>query len=64
MIKIDSQKVIQHLQNKWKAGCPYCQQSDFSVEHCLYSLKEAKDPDSTIEPTNFVPMVVVCCNDC
>lgn len=65
MIKVDANKVIQHLQKKWKAGCPYCQESNFGVEHCLYNLHQAKDPTKvSSDNLDYIPLVVVGCNNC
>ncbi|MCO4781596.1 MAG: hypothetical protein KC646_04680 [Candidatus Cloacimonetes bacterium] len=65
MIKIDPNKVIKHLQSKWKAGCPYCQESDFGIENTLYHLHQAKDPTTVkAHDLNYIPLIVVGCNNC
>ncbi|PCJ16733.1 MAG: hypothetical protein COB02_15285 [Candidatus Cloacimonadota bacterium] len=65
MIKVDPQKVIQHLQKKWKSGCPYCQESDFGIEHCLYNLTQAKDPTTLKkDDLNYVPVILISCKNC
>ena len=66
-MKIDSNQMIQFLNEKWTGTpCPYCRGTEWNVEGKVFELREFNKGDMYIGGPNssIVPVVPVTCNNC
>jgi hypothetical protein len=62
--KIDSQKVIRHLQEKWGSRpCPMCSKGPWGVQDSMFQLMEFSEGALTLGGP-LIPVVPVVCKNC
>lgn len=64
MSKIDSNKVITFLQDKWKGRtCPMCQNGNWSVSEQIFEIREFHDGNLALGGSIF-PVIPITCSNC
>ena len=64
MSNSDSEKVIKHLQEKWKgAKCPMCGEGSWGVQDSVFQLTEFSQ-GNVILGGPVIPVIPVSCNNC
>jgi len=65
MAKIDADKVIAFLSEKWKGrSCPACGQGPWSVQNTIYQLTEFNKDKVVIGGGPVFPVIPVVCTHC
>jgi hypothetical protein len=65
MSKIESEKLINHLKEKWGGQkCPLCLHGEWSVQDNAYELREFHGGSMVIGGSALIPVVPVTCNNC
>ncbi|MCI8980557.1 MAG: hypothetical protein HFE52_07830 [Clostridia bacterium] len=65
MIELDRNKLVIMLNRKWKGiGCPYCNQSQWSIEHDLATTVGVSNEGGIMIGGGVYPFVLVTCNNC
>lgn len=65
MAKINSEKFLNHLKEKWKGqSCPLCGVGNWNVSDSVYELREFHDGNLVIGSGPIVPIVPVTCSNC
>ena len=63
--KIDTQKLINHLNQKWgQVKCPLCNHGQWNISDTVYELREYNDGNMVIGNVPIVPVVPVTCMNC
>ncbi len=66
-MNIDTQKMIQFLNEKWQGTiCPYCRGPEWNVENKMFELREYNKGNLYLGGPNssIVPVVPVTCSNC
>lgn len=66
-MKIDSQKVINFLNERWKGVlCPYCHGNEWNVQDKVFEVREFNNGDMYVGGPNaaIVPIIPVTCSKC
>ena len=63
--KIDREKFVAHLNNKWKEGikCPVCKENDWAVHDTLSELREFNQGTFVVGGP-IIPLASITCNNC
>lgn len=65
MKKIDAEKLIRHLNQKWKnKTCPLCGNTQWTVSDKIHELHEYQDSGVIIGSGNIFPIVPITCINC
>lgn len=66
MGKIDQNKVMQHLVNKWgeKKKCPMCNQSSWWISDTVYEMREFHGGGLVLGAGPIIPIITVACQNC
>lgn len=65
MSKVDSERIIQYLQEKWKsAPCPMCGKNHWSVQENAFELREYRDGNMVIGGVPIIPVIPIICSNC
>ena len=65
MASYDSEKLLQHLQQKWKGRvCPMCGVANWTVVETSYELREFNDGTIPPEKLGLMPIIPVICGNC
>lgn len=65
MKKLDAQKIIEHLNNKWiNKNCMVCGNNKWTVSDKIYELREYQDGNIVVGGSNIVPVVPIVCSNC
>jgi RNase P subunit RPR2 len=64
MSKIDKNKVIAHLESKWKPRtCPMCGEGLWNVQNSIYQLSEYNE-GAFVVGGPLIPVIPVTCENC
>lgn len=65
MAKIESAKLIRHLNQKWAGrGCAQCGKSNWEVQASTFELREFHGGNMVIGAGPIIPVVPVTCSNC
>lgn len=65
MSKINTERLIQHLQEKWEAQpCPMCGARQWNVQDKSFELREFHSGDFVVGSSSVIPVIPVICSDC
>jgi hypothetical protein len=65
MSEVDSDKLINHLKDKWGgANCPICKSGSWNVSDRVYELREYHGGNMVLGGGPIVPIVPVTCSNC
>ena len=65
MAKINSEKVLNHLKDKWKGKpCPLCGVGNWNISDSVYELREFHDGNLVLGSGPIMPIVPVTCSNC
>ena len=65
MSKLDSEKLIGHLKQKWGGQkCPMCHQGKWSVQDNVYELRGFHGGSMVFGGSALIPIVPVTCDNC
>ena len=65
MGKIDTQKLINHLSNKWgNRPCPMCGAKQWNVQEKSFELREFHGGGLVIGGNPIIPVVPIICGNC
>ncbi len=65
MAKINTEKLIQHLNDKWKTQpCPLCGARQWNVQDKSFELREFHGGSIVIGPGPIIPVIPVICANC
>ena len=63
--KIDTQKFIKYLEEKWKGNpCPICKTAKWNVSDGIYELREFNHGSMVIGSGQIIPVVPIICSNC
>lgn len=61
---MNTEKLINHLNEKWGKPCPMCGSNNWNVSDKIYELREFHDGNLIIGSGPIFPVVPVSCNNC
>lgn len=65
MKRLDTDKMIKFLNDKWKnRNCVLCGNNQWTVSDTIHELREYQDGSLVIGSSNIVPVVPIVCKNC
>lgn len=65
MAKLNSEKLLRELNNKWQGrSCPMCMNASWLVSDKIFELREYKDGNMVIGGTPIQPVIPITCESC
>lgn len=65
MSDVNSEKLIQHLKEKWKGNnCPLCKSGNWNISDKIFQLTEFHDGNIIIGHGPIIPIIPITCDNC